>query len=118
VRVEFEALSEAAATGLIFVAGAGGSLALVLTLTVHAARRTERGQARRVRGKVTAGDGAVPGDDGFPPQPYSAAEPRSHQPFSQHYRVPRQDAAHNPTNGKRPSGSTGVPTAPWPPAED
>jgi hypothetical protein len=114
-----EALSDGAATGLIIAAGAGGSFVVVLLLTLLTMRRTER-KAARERQLATVGGGN--GQDAYPPQPYSAREPKSHRPYSRAYRIPRQDTGqtHGSANGSRPAGSTGtgVPTAPWPPKND
>lgn len=103
-----EAISDAAATGLILGLGLGGCLVVVVTLTVAAVRRGRRFGRRGGNGAAT---------DGYPPQPYSAADPRTHQPYSRVYRIPRQDAAHNTTNGKHPSGPAGPQSAVWPPEE-
>jgi len=128
-----EALSNAVATGLILGLGMGCSFALVLGLTIRAARLSNRerrrladrpraqsarpgrrGRARGVAGVDTAGY------DPYPPQPYSAHEPASHKPYSRPYRVPAQDpqAARAESNGSRPVGSVGLPNTPWPPTED
>lgn len=111
------ALSDAAATGLIIAAGAGGSFALVLGVTLVAIRRAERKAARgdRRMAAVAAGNGR----DTYPSQPYSPDEPHSHRPFSRGYKIPRQDS-HGATNGSRPAGpaGAGLPTAPWPPQND
>jgi len=113
---QIEALSDGAATGLIIAVGAGGSFVLVLAVTVLTMRRSER-KATRDRQMATVGGGN--GQDAYPPQPYSSNEPHSHRPYSRPYRIPRQDSGgHTPTNGSRPAGSTGVPTAPWPPKDD
>jgi hypothetical protein len=114
-----EALSDGAATGLIIAIGAGGSFTIVLAVTLLTIRRSER-KAAEARQMATVGGGN--GQDAYPPQPYTAGEPRSHRPYSRQYRIPRQDAGHEhgSTNGSRPAGSagTGVPTAPWPPTSD
>jgi len=111
------ALSDGAATGLIIAAGAGGSFALVLGITLFAIRRAERKAARSDRRMAAIGVGNGP--DTYPPQPYSSNEPHTHRPFSRAYKIPRQDA-HGATNGSRPAGSAGagLPTAPWPPQSD
>jgi hypothetical protein len=112
------ALSNEAATGLIIAAGAGGSFALVLALTLLTVRRSERKVARREREMASVGAGN--GRDTYPPQPYSPHEPHSHRPFSRPYQIPRQESAHGTTtNGSRPTGSTGaeLPMAPWPPTK-
>ncbi|MGH6657665.1 MAG: hypothetical protein ACRDVE_20960 [Actinocrinis sp.] len=128
---QIEALSDGAATGLIIAIGAGGSFVVVLALTVLAIRRSEREAARDHhlaavggagkngrggRGKNTAG-GPEDGQDAYPPQPYSADRPRSHRPYSQSYKIPRQDAGPHHTNGSPPPGSSGVPSTPWPPTD-
>ncbi|HEV3173163.1 MAG TPA: hypothetical protein VGZ32_22640 [Actinocrinis sp.] len=113
---QIAALSDGAATGLIIAAGAGGSFALVLALTLLTVRRTERKVARRERKMAAVGAGN--GRDTYPPQPYSPQEPHSHRPFSRPYQIPRQESAHGEaTNGSRPTGSNGteLPMAPWPP---
>jgi hypothetical protein len=112
------ALSDGAATGLIIAAGAGGSFALVLGITLFTVRRAERRVARRERKMAAVGAGN--GRDTYPPQPYSPDDPRSHRPFSRTYQIPRQEGQHGATNGSRPAGSTGkgLPTAPWPPTND
>ena len=110
------ALSNGAATGLIIAAGAGGSFALVLAVTLLTVRRTERKVARREREMAAVGAGD--GRDTYPPQPYSPQEPHTHRPFSRPYQIPRQESAHGTaTNGSRPTGSAGaeLPMAPWPP---
>lgn len=135
------ALSDTAATGLILGGGALGCGILVLGLTALAIHRgakeealerqqrqrvraTALGQASAGRGKAAAAAGAAvdePGaHDPYPPQPYSAREPRSHKPYSRPYRVPKQESPRAATNGHRPPGSsaTGVPTAPFPPPDD
>jgi hypothetical protein len=112
---QLEALSDGAATGLIIAVGAGGSFAIVVVVTVLTIRHSER-KAARDRQLTTVGGGN--GQDTYPPQPYTAEEPHSHRPYSRQYRIPRQDSGHAPTNGSRPAGSTGVPTAPWPPTND
>ena len=111
------ALSDGAATGLIIAAGAGGSFALVLGITLLTVRLAERRAARRDRRMAAVGAGN--GRDTYPPQPYSPDEPTSHRPFSRAYQIPRQDS-HGATNGSRPAGSAGagLPTAPWPPQND
>ena len=128
------ALSDTAATGLILGGGAVGCGLLVLGLTVLAIRRGARAEAlerqHRQRVRATARSrarAAAPGTavdeagahDAYPPQPYSAHEPKSHRPYSRPYRVPRQDT-HGTTNGHRPPGSTaaGIPGTPYPPPED
>jgi hypothetical protein len=111
------ALSDGVATGLILAVGAGGSFALVLGITLFGFRRTDRRATRRARWIV----GANSKRDAYPPQPYSADEPHSHQPFSRAFEISRHEHAHGGTNGSRPPGSTGtnMPTAPWPgPADD
>lgn len=112
-------MSDGAATGLIIALGAGGSFAAVLLVTLLTIRRSER-KAARERQMATVGGGN--GQDAYPPQPYSAREPKSHRPYSRQYRIPRQDTgqSHGSSNGSRPTGSTGtgVPTAPWPPNND
>ena len=111
------ALSDGAATGLIIAAGAGGSFALVLGITLVTIRRAERRAARSERRMASVGAGN--GRDTYPSQPYSQDEPRSHRPFSRPYTIPRQDS-HGATNGSRPADSAGagLPTAPWPPSND
>ncbi len=115
--LRFEALSDGAATGLIIAVGAGGSLALVLLLTLITSRRSERRSSRQ-REMATVGGGK--GQDAYPAQPYSPDEPHSHRPYSRPYRIPRQDAGRASTNGSRPaeSSGTGTPMAPWPPKND
>lgn len=119
IGAQVQALSDGAATGLIIAAGAGGSFALVLVLTLLTVRRSER-KAARTRHSQMATVGAGNGQDVYPPQPYSPEEPRSHRPYSRQYRIPRQESGHASTNGSRPTGSagTGLPTTPWPPQED
>ncbi|HEV2637577.1 MAG TPA: hypothetical protein VGX23_20665 [Actinocrinis sp.] len=137
------AMADTTATGLIVALGGGGSFVLVLALTIRAARVSNRagraaagqaqaaqarpGRARtRIRtrgGRSGAGAGAgvkTAKVDAYPPQPYSAHEPTSHGPYSRPYRVPAQDEQHGraQTNGHRPNGPVGVPTAPWDPTED
>lgn len=116
LSTQVQALSDAAATNLIIAVGAGGSFVLVLALTLLTIRRSERKAAHK-RQLATVGGGN--GRDAYPAQPYSPNEPRSHRPYSRPYRIPHQDG-HAPTNGSRPTGSTGtgVPTTPWPPQED
>ncbi|HWG24617.1 hypothetical protein [Actinospica sp.] len=106
------ALSGTAATGLILGAGALGSGLLVLGLTVLAVRRGNREEELRRRGEAarapvrsrTKRSAArttlvEPGThDAYPQQPYSAAEPRSHRPYSRTYKLPRQDSP-GATNG-------------------
>jgi len=91
------ALSNTAATGLILGSGAIGSGLLVLGLTVLAIRRgarAEREQRRRAattRARATGRATDAPGGhDPYPRQPYSAAEPTSHRPYSRPYKVPEQ----------------------------
>lgn len=109
------ALSDGAATGLIIAVGAGGSFVLVVLLTVITMRRSERKTSRERQMAAVGGRGD--GQDAYPPQPYSADEPRSHRPYSKQYRIPRQDTGRPSTNGSRPaeSGGTGVSLGPWPP---
>jgi len=122
--LQVEALSDGAATGLIIALGAGGSFAVVLLATLLAIRRSKRSErkAARAREREMATVGGGNGQDAYPPQPYSARDPKSHRPYSRPYRIPRQDSGHThgPTNGSRPAGSTGtgVPTTPWPPTND
>ncbi|HTJ68271.1 MAG TPA: hypothetical protein VL551_12130 [Actinospica sp.] len=102
------ALSDTAATGLILGAGALGSGLLVLGLTVLAVRRgnreeelRRRGEAERARARRTAARIALiePGaHDPYPQQPYSPTEPKSHQPYSRPYKLPRQGSL-GATNG-------------------
>lgn len=115
--LQIEALSDGAATGLIIAIGAGGSFLLVLALTVVTMRRSER-KASHQRQMATVGGGN--GQDAYPPQPYSPDDPHTHRPYSRPYQIPRQQNGHAPTNGSRPSGSTGtgLPMAPWPPKND
>lgn len=111
------ALSDGAATGLIIAIGAGGSFLLVVVATIVSMRRSVRKMSRD-RAMATVGGGKPDdGQDAFPPQPYSADEPRSHRPYSKQYQIPRQDNGRASTNGHRPaeSSGTGVPTTPWPP---
>lgn len=133
--VSIEALSDAVATGLILGIGLGGSLALVLGLTIRAARLSNRERRRAAanrpqvhhvrhmrlgRSRSAAGVDTA-GYDPYPPQPYSAHEPTSHKPYSRPYRVPAQDqqATHAKSNGSRPVGSTGqISNTPWQPPED
>lgn len=121
------ALSDTAATGLILGGGALGCGILVMGLTVLAIRRgakaealerrrrqqmkaAARTRATRGAGSATAAGTAVDElgtHDPYPRQPYSAREPRSHQPYSRPYRVPKQEASkqgapHVATNGHRP----------------
>ncbi len=119
IGMQVQALSDGAATGLVIAAGAGGSFALVLVLTLMTVRRSERKAARTPESQM-ATVGAGKGQDAYPPQPYSPDEPRSHRPYSRPYRIPRQDNGHGATNGTRPNGSpgTGLPMKPWPPQED
>lgn len=114
---QVQALSDAAATGLIIAVGAGGSFALVVILTLLTMRHSDR-KAAHARELATVGGGN--GNDAYPAQPYSPDEPRSHRPYSRAYRIPRQDNGHGYTNGSGPAGSTGtgLPTTPWPPQED
>ena len=117
---QIQALSDGAATGLIIAVGAGGSFALVLVLTLLTVRRSER-RAIRTRQNHMATVGGGDGQDAYPPQPYSANEPRSHRPYSRQFRIPRQENGHGAKNGSRPTGgSTGteIPMAPWPPNEE
>jgi hypothetical protein len=138
-RPDFEAVSDATATGLIAGLGVGGSFVLVLGLTIWAARQSNRarraeraagGQPRspragagrtrtRSRSRGAAGVDTT-GYDPYPSQPYSAREPTSHKPYSRPYRVPAPDPHHGhaETNGHRPGGPVGVPTTPWSPNED
>lgn len=120
IGMQVQALSDGAATGLVIAAGAGGSFALVLVLTLVTVRRSERKAAARAPESQMATVGAGKGQDAYPPQPYSPDEPRSHRPYSRPYRIPRQDNGHGSTNGTRPNGSpgTGIPMKPWPPQED
>jgi hypothetical protein len=127
-----EALSDAVATGLILGLGVGFSLALVLGLTIRAARLSNRERraaehpkaqpARRGRRANSRRGSAVDtaGYDPYPPQPYSVHEPTSHKPYSRPYRVPPQESQELKvkSNGSRPAGSVGLPTTPWPPSED
>ncbi|HET9171431.1 MAG TPA: hypothetical protein VFN97_18470 [Actinospica sp.] len=101
------ALSDTAATGLILGGGALGSGLLVLGLTVLAVRRGAREERRRraaarARARRTVLRTAAAADSGphdhYPQQPYSAAEPTSHQPYSRPYSLPRQDSPAK-TNG-------------------
>ncbi len=119
IGMQVQALSDGAATGLVIAAGAGGSFALVLVLTLMTVRRSERKAAHAPESRM-ATVGAAKGQDAYPPQPYSPDEPRSHRPYSRPYRIPRQDNGHGATNGTRPNGSagTGIPMKPWPPQED
>jgi len=112
-----QALSDGAATGLIIGIGAGGSFLLVVVATLISVRRSVR-KTSRERELATVGGGK--GQDAFPPQPYSANEPRSHRPYSKQYQIPRQDNGRASTNGHRPAESTGsgVPMTPWPPTND
>lgn len=115
-----QALSDGAATGLIIGIGAGGSFLLVVVATVISVRRSVR-KTSRDRELATVGGGkGRDGQDAFPPQPYSANEPRSHRPYSKQYQIPRQDNGRASTNGHRPAESTGsgVPITPWPPTND
>lgn len=141
-RQDFEAMSDATATGLIAVLGIGGSFALVLGLTIWAARQSNRARRAERTGRAGGGPARVPragtartrtrtrsrgaagvdttGYDPYPPQPYSVREPASHKPYSRPYRVPAPDPhqGHAETNGHRPGGPVGVPTTPWSPSED
>jgi hypothetical protein len=132
----FYALSNDATTGLILGLGMGCSFALVLGLTIRAARlsnreraanrpaanRAQSGHVRRGRSRArgAAQVETAAGYDAYPPQPYSTREPTSHKPYSRPYRVPAQDqptGAHH-SNGSRPAGTVGLPNTPWPPSED
>jgi hypothetical protein len=57
--------------------------------------------------------------DPYPQQPYSSQEPKTHQPYSRPYKVPRQEE-YGRTNGHRPpdSNGTGLPTTPYTPPDD
>ena len=128
------AMSDSAATGLIVGLGVGGSFVLVLALTIRAARQSNRagaaaaGRARAAQGRSGrlrtrphgGADVQTGGHDRYPQQPYSAAEPASHRPYSRPYRVPAQDEqlGRAQTNGHRPTGPVGAPTTPWSPTED
>jgi hypothetical protein len=133
------AMSDATATGLIVGLGLGGSSVLVLGLTIRAARMSNRearaeraaadqvglpraraGRSRtRTRSHSAAGVDTT-GYDPYPPQPYSAHEPKSHKPYSRPYRppVPDQQHSHAKTNGHHPPGPVGVPTTPWDPTDE
>ena len=92
------ALSGTAATGLILGGGALGSGLLVVGLTVMAVRRGNREERRR---RTAVRRASVPRQteyDPYPQQPYSAGEPKSHRPYSQPYKRPRQDSL-GKTNG-------------------
>ena len=108
------ALSDTAATDLVLGFGVGGSLALVVGLTWLASRRSRQEARDRERARHPAAVGArgeVPGQtrvarsmdgDGYPPQPYSEAEPHSHRPYSRPYANPRRhegSGAEKPVNG-------------------
>ena len=84
------ALSNTASAGLILGGGALGCAVLVVGLTVLAVRR--RASEEPVHPEQAARN--EPGaHDAYPQQPYSAAEPASHRPYSKPYTVPEQDAA-------------------------
>lgn len=108
------AISDGVATALIAGISAGGSFALVLSAMMISLRRSRRRDPGR-------SDDAAAAHDPYPRQPYSPAEPGSHQPYSRPYKVARRQAAHGATNGSRPSGADGSGGAllPWaPPDED
>ncbi|WP_034265184.1 hypothetical protein [Actinospica robiniae] len=146
--MESTALTDTAATGLILGGGALGCGLLVLGLTVLALRRGAREEQRaQAAQKVAAGavrqGGEQPtraprtgrtgragrggrsrsraelGHDPYPQQPYSSQEPKTHQPYSRPYKVPRQEQ-HGSTNGHRPpdANGTGLPTTPYTPPDD
>jgi hypothetical protein len=134
--VQYGALGNTAATGLILGGGAVGSGLLVLVLTVLALRRNAKEEMRerqrrqqvraaaRARARRSAGTAVdeLGAHDRYPPQPYSPQEPVSHQPYSRPYKVPKQpkQQAHGATNGHRPPGSAGagLPKTPYSPPED
>jgi hypothetical protein len=83
------------------------------TRTARTGRTGRGGRSGRSRSRAELGH------DPYPPQPYSPQEPKTHQPYSRPYKVPRQEQ-HGSTNGHRPPDSTGtgLPTTPYPPPDD